>query len=159
MNPISIVVARARNLVIGNANAIPWHATGEQRLFRDITMGGVLVMGRKTFESIGRPLPGRETVIISRNPGFSIDGCTTAGSLQAGLEQAQAHQKPIHIVGGGQIYQQALPLVDVVHLTTVQVSVEGDTLFDHFPTAEFTLEREHYFESNIDYLYQRYRRV
>lgn len=158
MSPISIVVARARNHVIGNANAIPWHAEGEQRLFRDITMGGVLVMGRKTFESIGRPLPGRETIIITRNSAFSVPGCTTADSLEAGLTLARKHNRPIHIAGGGEIYREALPLVDLVHLTTVQVTVSGDTRFDHFPTPDFVLESEQFFESNLNYIYQRYRR-
>ncbi|MEX0943911.1 MAG: dihydrofolate reductase [Pseudomonadales bacterium] len=156
---LSMVVARSLNNVIGNGSEIPWRVKGEQKLFRDITMGGVLIMGRKTFESIGRPLPGRETIIVTRNTGTNHAGCKVAHSLAQAIAMAQASNRPVYIVGGGDIYQQALPLVDEVHLSTIQTNVDGDVFFPDFPTNEFHLVREEKFNSNINYTYQHYLRT
>jgi dihydrofolate reductase (trimethoprim resistance protein) len=155
---ISLVVARSLNNVIGNGPHIPWRVKGEQKLFRDLTMGGILVMGRKTFESIGKPLPGRDTIIVTRNPEFSADGCSTAGSLADALAQVANDPRPVFIVGGGEIYQQALAhqLVDGVHLTTIQAQAEGDVFFPPFPTPDFVLQKEQLHESNINYVYQHF---
>ncbi len=155
----TIVVARARNNVIGQGQTIPWRAKGEQKLFKRITDGGTLVMGRKTFDSIGRPLPGRETVIVTRNPEYAQAGCFTALSFDDALKQADAIGRTTHIVGGGEIYRLALPLVDVVHLSTIEVEPEGDTFFPEFPTDDFRLVEREFFESNINYLYEKYERV
>ncbi|HKI73796.1 MAG TPA: dihydrofolate reductase [Pseudomonadales bacterium] len=157
--PTSIVVARSRNNVIGNGNEIPWRVKGEQKLFKEITMGGILVMGRKTYDSIGRPLPGRETIIVTRNPEYSAEGCRIAPSLEAALELARRSDRPIYIVGGGEIYRQALPVVDAVHITTIETDVEGDVTFPDFPTSAFRLEDEQHHESNIDYTYKYYTRI
>ena len=153
---VSLVAARARNNVIGNGPNIPWRVKGEQKLFREITLGGILIMGRKTYESIGKPLPGRSTIIVSRDPDYQAAGCQSAGSLAAALKLTEADSRPVFIVGGGEIYRQAFEqqLVDTVHLTTIQTEVEGDVVFPAFPTAEFTLTRETRIESNIDYVYQ-----
>jgi dihydrofolate reductase (trimethoprim resistance protein) len=153
---ISLVAARALNDVIGNGPNIPWRVKGEQKLFREITHGGILIMGRKTYESIGKPLPGRSTIIVSRDTTYQAEGCQSANSLGAALEWVQADPRPVFIVGGGEIYRQALAqqLVDTVHLTTIQTEVEGDVLFPTFPTPEFRLVKETLVESNINYLYQ-----
>lgn len=157
---ISIVVARSLNDVIGKGDEIPWRVKGEQKLFRNITMGGVLIMGRKTFESIGRPLPGRDTIIVTRNADYRAEGCEIATSLDEALEFAHTKgDKPIFIVGGGEIYRQALPLADAVHVSTIQIEVDGDVHFPRFPTDEFRLVDEKRIESNIDYTYQYYERV
>lgn len=154
----TIVVARARNDVIGRGQTIPWRAKGEQKLFKRITDGGTLVMGRKTFDSIGRPLPGRETVIITRNADYSQPGCHIAHGFDEALSLADSLNRTVHIVGGGEIYRLALPVVDIVHLSTIQLDAEGDTFFPSFPTGDFTLVESEYFESNIDYLYEKYER-
>jgi dihydrofolate reductase len=153
---VSLVAARALNDVIGNGPNIPWRVKGEQKLFREITLGGILIMGRKTYESIGKPLPGRSTIIVSRDTTYQAEGCQSANSLAAALESVQADPRPVFIVGGGEIYRQALAqqLVDTVHLTTIQTEVEGDVLFPTFPTPEFRLVKETAVESNINYLYQ-----
>jgi dihydrofolate reductase len=153
---VSLVAARALNDVIGNGPHIPWRVKGEQKLFREITLGGILIMGRKTYESIGKPLPGRSTIIVSRDTTYQAEGCQSANSLAAALEWAQADPRPVFIVGGGEIYRQALAQqrVDTVHLTTIQTEVEGDVLFPTFPTPEFSLVKETAVESNINYLYQ-----
>jgi dihydrofolate reductase len=149
-----IIAARSLNNVIGNDSDIPWQAKGEQKLFKEITMNSVLIMGRKTFESIGRPLPGRKTIIITRNADYNQEGCEIASSLKEALSLASEHNRPVFVAGGGQIYQQALSSASGVHLTTVQCEVEGNIHFPEFPAADYKLVTEKYFKSNIDYQYQ-----
>lgn len=156
---VTLVAARSENNVIGRGSEIPWRAKGEQKLFKDITMGGALIMGRKTFDSIGRPLPGRETIIITRNADYEQAGCTTVHSLEAALAAASKMNRPAYIVGGGEIYRQALDIADGVHLTTVHVEVEGDIVFPDFPTDAFTLVSEQKFQSNLNYTYQYYEKI
>ncbi|MCH7741503.1 MAG: dihydrofolate reductase [Proteobacteria bacterium] len=155
---LKLVAARSLNNVIGNDSEIPWKARGEQKLFREITMHGVLIMGRKTFESIGRPLPGRVNVIVTRNTQYHQPGCEIAASLETAIDFASQHDKPVFVIGGGEIYGQALPIATGVHLTTIQCEVEGNIFFPPFPTDDFTLMEEKYYRSNIDYLYQYYER-
>ena len=156
---LNIIAARSLNNVIGNDLEIPWHAKGEQKLFKELTRDSVLIMGRKTYESIGRPLPGRFTIIVTRNAGYSQANCEIAANLEDAIKLAKAQDKPVFIAGGGQIYEQALPLASSVHLTTVQCEVEGNIHFPNFPTDQFTLIEEKSFQSNIDYVYQYFRRV
>lgn len=153
---VSLVAARALNHVIGSGPNIPWRVKGEQKLFREITLGGILIMGRKTFESIGKPLPGRSTIIVSRDLTYQAQDCQSADSLEAALTLTKEDPRPVFIVGGGEIYRLALELqlVDTVHLTTIQTNVEGDVIFPEFPTPEFTLVQETIVESNINYVYQ-----
>jgi dihydrofolate reductase len=156
---LAIIAARSLNGVIGKGSDIPWQVKGEQAVFKRITMGGTLVMGRKTFESIGRPLPGRTTIIVTRNTAYSQPGCTTCASLVSAQEVAQTLGKDTFIAGGGEIYAQALRFVSTVHLTTIQATVEGDIYFPDFPTPDFTLVEEVHHGSNIDFIYQRYQRT
>ena len=161
---ISVVAARSLNGVIGNGPKIPWSVKGEQKLFRDITMGGILIMGRKTFETIGKALPGRGMVIITRNEKYiAPEGCDVAFSLTHALSIIAASNDmdttDVHICGGGEIYQQALSepnLVDVVHLTTIQTEVSGDVMFPTFPSPAFYRDSMQFYSSNIDYVYERY---
>jgi len=155
---LTIVAARSLNNVIGNGPAIPWRVKGEQKLFREITMHGTLIMGRKTFESIGRPLPGRTTIIVTRRPDYRQDGCLVAASIDGAIGRAMEEKKPVFIAGGGEIYEQSLPLADGVHLSTIQRRVDGDVYFPDFPTDNFKLIHEQLFESNINYVYQYYER-
>lgn len=155
----AIIVARSQNNVIGNGPNIPWKVKGEQLIFKRITEGGTLIMGRKTFQSIGRPLPGRTIIIVSRNKDYSQEGCTVCDTLEAAFELADQAQKPVFVAGGGEIYKLALPLVDTVHISTIQAEISGDILFPSFPTDDFKLAEEQFFESNINYVYQRYERI
>lgn len=125
---ISIIVAIAKNGVIGDKNALLWHLREDMIHFRTITSGHPVVMGRKTYESIGRPLPKRTNVVITRDTNLTIEGCTMAHSL----EQAIALFEPsdeIFIIGGAQIYSQALPLADRIYLTVVDREYQGDSSF------------------------------
>jgi dihydrofolate reductase len=150
---IALVAAQSENRVIGRGIEIPWRVKGEQALFKRITTGGTLIMGRKTFDSIGRALPGRTTIVVSRNPSLSIEGCEVAGTLDQAIEQARLLENPIYIAGGGQLYEQSIALADTIHLTTIHAEVEGDVYFPEL-TDEFRLVSEENFTSNIDYTYQ-----
>ena len=123
---LALIAAQSKNHIIGNGPDIPWHAKGEQKLFRDITMGGTLIMGRKTFDSIGRPLPGRETIVVSRQAGLKIEGCHTSASLQEAVALAASFPGVCFIAGGGEIYRQAAESLelDEIHLTTIDLEVE-----------------------------------
>ncbi|HLU31008.1 MAG TPA: dihydrofolate reductase [Acidimicrobiia bacterium] len=124
-----LVAAVARNGVIGRDGDLPWHIPEDLRRFKEMTMGGTLVMGRKTYESIGRPLPGRTTVVVTRQPDWSAPGVEVASSLESALEVAGSDD--VFVVGGAEIYRQVLErgLVDVLELTEIDADHEGDTFF------------------------------
>ncbi|MBV1879455.1 MAG: dihydrofolate reductase [Pseudomonadales bacterium] len=155
---LHIIAACASNLVIGQGTQIPWRVEGEQKIFKQITMGGVLIMGRITYESIGRPLPGRTTIIVSRNSDLSQSGCIMANSIKQAIEIGKRSDQEIYIAGGGDIYRQTLPLADIVHLTTIDIEVEGDIYFPPFPTSNFELTETTSYSTNMDFVYQRYQR-
>jgi len=118
-------------------------------------------MGRKTYETIGRPLPGRQTIIVTRNTAFNADGCESASDIPAALKLARSKGTPVHIVGGGEIYRQAfeLDIVDIIHLTTIQTTVEGDIHFPTVPLDTFSIISDKFFHSNIDYKYECFART
>ena len=133
---ISIIVAMAKNRVIGNANSIPWRLPNELQLFKKLTMGHHIVMGRKTYESIGRLLPGRTTVIVTRQPGYRVEGAMVAHSLEAALASA-TNDDEVFVIGGAELYRAALPAADRIYLTTVDATPEGDTLMPDFDIREW----------------------
>lgn len=136
MKNFKAIAAMSLNRVIGNGNQIPWHLPEDFKWFKAVTMGHVLVMGRKTFESIGRPLPGRETIVLTRG-GWTHPTVKLATSLDH-LPLAQGDGRTVFIAGGAEIYRQALPLCDELLLTLVKRKVEGDAYFPPFE-AEFEL--------------------
>ena len=125
---IAIVVAMAENRVIGRDGGLPWRLPADMARFRLLTMGKPIVMGRRTHESIGRPLDGRHNIVVSRRPGYRAPGCTVTGSLEAALETA-SDAAEIAVIGGASIYEQALPITARIHLTLVHASVGGDVRF------------------------------
>ncbi|MFN3238515.1 MAG: dihydrofolate reductase [Pseudomonadales bacterium] len=155
---LHLIAAKSRNNVIGNGPDIPWQAKGEQKLFRDITTGGTLIMGRKTFASIGKPLPGRDTVIITRDRNYTQPDCSVANSLEMALNTATQLRSPAFIAGGGEIYAQALPFCSDLHLTTIHLDCEGDVIFPEYAEADFELLDEQHFSTNVDYTYQHWKR-
>jgi dihydrofolate reductase len=126
---LSIIVAMARNRTIGINNTLPWRCPEDLKHFKSLTMGHHMIMGRKTFDSIGKPLPGRTTVVVTRNPDLKIEGCIVTHSLDQAIA-ACAGDDEIFVVGGAELYAQALPLADRLYLTEVQQNVDGDA---HFP--------------------------
>lgn len=133
---ISLVVAASRNHVIGVAGGLPWHLSDDLRRFKSLTMGKPVVMGRKTFESIGRALPGRQNIVITTQPDFTAEGCDVVSSPEAAVAAAPAGSE-IMVIGGGEIYRLFLPLADRVYLTRVDAVVTGDTYFPELPAADW----------------------
>lgn len=128
---ISIIVAMAKNRTIGVNNTLPWRCPEDLKHFKTLTMGHHMIMGRKTFDSIGKPLPGRTTVVVTRNFDLMIEGCVMAHSLNEAIA-ACAGDEEIFIVGGAELYRQAIGLVDRLYITEIQQDVEGDAHFLEF---------------------------
>jgi dihydrofolate reductase len=133
----SMIVAMAQNRVIGRNNKLPWYLPNDLKYFKQVTMGLPIVMGRKTYESIGKPLPGRTNIVVTRNESWSMDGVKVVHSLEQAFELAASiaeidGRDEVMIIGGDQIYQSALPLVDRIYLTEVHAEVEGDAYFPDF---------------------------
>ena len=133
---VTLIAAMAKNRVIGRDNRLPWHIPADLRRFRDLTMGHPVIMGRKTYESIGKPLPGRQTIVVTRQEGYAAQGCVVAHSLEEALAAAEPAEE-LFICGGGELYVAALPQVDRICLTVVGCEVEGDTLFPELPAGVF----------------------
>lgn len=138
---IIIIVAMAANRVIGYNGTIPWHIPGEQRRFRDATWGWPLIMGRKTYDSIGRPLPGRRNIVITRQVGYQAEGCETANSFEEALTLCAGTAK-VFVIGGEQIFVHSLPVTDTVILTTIPREIEGDTFLPPFEKDFIVVNKE-----------------
>jgi dihydrofolate reductase len=136
-----LVAAYAANRVIGDHGRIPWHLSEDFGHFKRTTMGGVLVMGRATYDSIGRPLPGRTTIVVTRNPTWSADGVLVAHSLDDALALAADQPGETFVVGGTQIYEQALPRATHQVLTEVDLAPDGDAHFPEFESDEWVETR------------------
>lgn len=140
---ISIIAAVGKNLAIGKDGKLLWRISDDLKRFKQLTAGHAIIMGRKTFESIGRALPNRTNIVITRNPDFKADGVLIAGSLEEAIQKAGDGE--IFIIGGGEIYSQALPIADKLYLTLVESGVDGDTFFpdwrDNFTKEVFREER------------------
>ncbi len=130
---ISLIVAHDENRVIGYKNDMPWHLPGDLAYFKRTTMGKPIIMGRKTFESIGRALPGRLNIVITRNEHYTADGITTVSSLQQALELAATQHEEVMVIGGGKIFADALPLADRLYITEIHHQFPGDTYFPAYP--------------------------
>lgn len=140
--PVVIVVAAARNGVIGRDNRLIWRLKTDLKRFRALTLGRPMVMGRKTFVSIGKPLPGRETIVLTRDTGFAAEGVHIARDLAAALDLGQALGQrmgadSVVVAGGAQVYAEALPVVSRIHLTRVEDDPEGDAVFANPDPARF----------------------
>lgn len=152
--PVVLVAAVALNGVIGAEGDIPWHLPEDLRRFKALTMGGALIMGRKTFDAIGRPLPGRQTIVVTRDPSWQADGVTTAGSVEHALGSVEQERAP-YVVGGGEIYRLAMPLADRLEITEVHRSPEGDATFPTIRAADWV---EVFRETHDAYSYVAYER-
>jgi dihydrofolate reductase len=135
---LSILVAMATNRVIGRNNALPWHLSAVLNRFKALTMGQILIMGRKTYESIGRPLPGRINIIVTRQPAFSAPGAVVTSSIEEALAACMPYpDKEIFIIGGAELYQQTLAYCQRLYLTEIQQDFEGDTFFPEIDRNEW----------------------
>ena len=123
---VKIIVATSKNKVIGDSNSLIWHLPADLKRFKELTTGNPIVMGRKTYESIGRPLPNRRNIIITRDTKYEVDGCETVNSLEEALMICNNN---CFIIGGGEIYNQSMEIADQIYLTLVHEDFEGDTTF------------------------------
>lgn len=135
---IILIAAMASNRVIGKGNAIPWHIPGEQQRFKKITWGYTLVMGRKTYESIGHPLPGRRNIVVTRNQFYEAPGCEIVNSLDSALSLCEDEVK-VFIVGGAQLYELSLPRATSLILTVLDRKVDGDIFFPKFAEDDYSI--------------------
>lgn len=145
---LAAIVACAENRVIGNNNALPWHLPEDLKYFKQITMGKPMIMGRLTFESLGKPLPGRPHIVVTHQPHWSYPGVQTANTIEHALElgKQQACElgvEEVMIVGGANVYHQALPLLDILYVTEVHTEVDGDAFFPTINPSEWhEIERD-----------------
>ena len=147
---ISIIVATAKNRVIGRNGQLPWHLPRELQRFKQLTMGHTLLMGRQTFESIGRALPGRRIIVVSRDPNYRAQGCETVGDIPSGMLLAR-HANELFICGGAEIFRQTLSLAERIYLTELEVELEGDTFFPELPSGKFQTIQTQQFKDKINY--------
>lgn len=151
---LSIIVAASENNVIGINNHLPWHLPVDMKYFKDTTMGKPIVMGRKSFEELGRVLPGRPNIMITRQPDFKAEGLYIVPSLEAGIEKAKTFgTEEIFITGGGEIFKMALPIIDRLYLTRVHAEVTGDTYFPEFDPRGWKLVKNERHEKDEKHAY------
>ena len=133
---ISIISAMASNRTIGIRNTLPWQLPEDLKHFKALTMGHHIVMGRKTYDSIGKPLPGRDTVIVTRNADFAVPGCLAVNSLEAALTVSHGEEE-VFFVGGAELYRQALAIAHRIYLTEIQRVFDGDAFFPEFDKSQW----------------------
>lgn len=149
---ISMIVAMAKDRVIGNNGSIPWHIPADFAYFKATTMGCPIIMGRKTYDSIGKPLPGRKNIVLTRSSDLSISGCDVVTNLDEALALV-GEEKEIFIIGGQQLYEQALPIVQRLYLTHIQATLEGDTYFPDYSSYKWEQVRSEVFPANEKNIY------
>jgi dihydrofolate reductase len=137
MRPLALIVAWAHRQVIGHEGKLPWHEAEDMQHFKATTMEHTLIMGRKTFESIGRPLPGRRNIVISRNPDYEANGCEVYSSLEQAIEAAHETDGCPFVIGGAGVYAEALPLATRLYITIIDRDIPGDTYFPRFDASEW----------------------
>jgi dihydrofolate reductase len=157
---LSVIAAMARNRVIGIRNTLPWRLPEDLKHFKALTMGHHIIMGRKTYESIGKPLPGRTTVIVTRDAGYRVEGCLTATSIDAAVG-ACGDDPEIFFVGGAEMYAQVLPRADRLYLTEIQAEFEGDAWFPEFDRSAWkeATRQAHVSEAGLGYHFVAYERA
>jgi dihydrofolate reductase len=156
---ISAIVAMASNRVIGSQGDIPWKIPGEQKRFKEITLGHTVIMGRKTYETIGRPLPGRTNIVITRQSDYLADGCTVVHDLESAFQSCPPGENEAFICGGGQLYREAMPATDRIYLTVLPREVEGDTYFPEISETEFKMTKSELVDGVEPYNFYIYDRI
>jgi len=134
---LALIAARACNGVIGKDGALPWHLPGELKYFKQLTLGHAIIMGRKTWDSLGRPLPGRRNIVVTRDNAFTAEGAEVAHTFVAALSLAHASDPEPFVIGGAEIYAQALPYASKIYMTEVHADFEGDTYFPELNPTEW----------------------
>jgi dihydrofolate reductase len=138
MTVLSMIVAHADNRVIGKDNDMPWYLPADLAYFKKTTLGKPIIMGRKTYESIGRPLPGRKNIVISRDSDYKAEGIEVVGSVEAALALVSGVEE-VMVIGGGAIYQHCLPVAQRLYITHIDGNIDGDTYFPEYDLKEWQL--------------------
>ena len=158
MPAISMIVARSRNHVIGKDNQMPWKISADLQFFKKVTMGYPIIMGRKTWESIGRSLPGRRNIVVSRNVNYLALGAELVGSLEQALDSLKEFKR-VFVIGGQQLFNQAFPLADELFITEIEIQVNGDTYFEIPDPSDWQeIDRVQEKEGEIEFAYVTLRR-
>ena len=153
-----MIVARSRNHVIGKDNQMPWKISADLQFFKKVTMGYPIIMGRKTWESIGRPLPGRRNIVVSRNVNYLTLGAELVGSLEQALDSLKEFKR-VFVIGGQQLFNQAFPLADELFITEIELQVDGDTYFEIPDPSDWQeIDRVQEKEGEIEFAYVTLRR-
>ena len=153
---IAFVVAYTKNRVIGNNGKMPWHLPGDLKRFKEVTMNHTVIMGRKTYESIGHPLVNRENIVLSKTKKYEGDTIQTMTSLKEALNYAK--DKDVYIIGGAKVFKEALEYVDIMYVTEIDVVMEGDTFFPDFDEALFERKEESIHKEQYTYRFVTYKR-
>ncbi len=156
---ISLIAAMATNRTIGNKNTIPWEIPEDLKRFKEITMGHTIIMGRKTCESIGRPLPERTNIVITRRKFFFMQGFIMVSSIESALLHCPEHEDEVFICGGEQIYTKALEFADRIYLTLIHREITGDTYFPEFSANNFKKIRSNFFEKSEPHTFMLFERI
>ena len=156
---ISLIVAMASNRVIGRQGDIPWKIPGEQKMFKEITLGHAVIMGRKTYESLACPLPGRTNIVVTRQTDFQAPGCIIAQNLAGAIKSCPNNENEAFIIGGGLLYHEALVLADRIYLTLIPREIPGDTYFPEIPEAEFEITKSEFVDAVEPYHFYIYQRT
>lgn len=151
MAAVSLIAAMAQNRVIGKDGRMPWHIPGELQIFKKYTTGKILMIGRKTHESIGRVLPNRTTIIITRDPSYQVEGAYVVHSIEEALLKAQQLGGDVMVGGGGDLYRQMLSKADFLYLTEIHQVFEGDTYFPMWKVGQFEEVSRESFNASIPY--------
>ena len=156
---ISLIVAMASNYVIGDRGEIPWKIPGEQKMFKEITLGHVVIMGRKTYESLDRPLPGRTNIVVTRQTDYQAPGCLIVHDFTGAIQSCPAEESEAFIIGGGQLYHEAIAVADRIYLTVIPREISGDTRFPEIPEADFVIKNSKFIDGVEPYHFYIYERV
>ena len=156
---ISLIVAMASNRVIGRQGDIPWKIPGEQKMFKEITLGHAVIMGRKTYESLACPLPGRTNIVVTRQADYQAPGCIIASDLAGAIKSCPNNESEAFIIGGGLLYHEALVPANRIYLTLIPREIPGDTYFPEIPEAEFEITKSEFVDGVEPYHFYIYQRT
>ena len=156
---ISLIAAMASNRVIGHRGEIPWKIPGEQKLFKEITLGHATIMGRKTYESLSQPLPGRTNIVVTSQRDFEAPGCIVVNDLASALNACPDGEDEAFVIGGSQLYHEALPMADRIYLTVIPKEVPGDAYFPEIPAEEFEIKKSELIDGVEPYRFYVYKRI
>ena len=156
---ISLIVAMASNRVIGDRGDIPWKIPGEQKMFKKITLGHAVIMGRKTYESLDRPLPERTNIVVTRQTDYKAPGCIVTQDINSAIHSVAADESEAFIIGGGQLYQETISRADRIYVTLIPRKIPGDTYFPEIPEADFEIKKSDFIDGPEPYQFYIYERV